>query len=120
MLIIAVVYMADELASQITTQMQSVVASQLFAPIVGADVAVSRMAVINTIAGCTIGVAMIYKTLSDRYGRKIFLVINTLGIGLFLISVSTNIPAYAIGACVIQFFVPHDMQQVYIYESSPA
>lgn len=70
MLIIAVVYMADELASQITTQMQSVVASQLFDPIVGADDAVSRMAVINTIAGCTIGVAMIYKTLSDRYGRK--------------------------------------------------
>lgn len=121
-LIIAVVYMADELASQITTQMQSVVAYQFFAPIVGADVAVSRMAVINTIAGCTIGVAMIYKTLSDRYGRKIFLVINTLGmgIGLLLISVSTNIPAYAIGACVIQFFVPHDMQQVYIYESTPA
>jgi len=27
---------------------------------------------------------------------------------------------YAVGAFVIQFFVPHDMQQVYIYESAPA
>lgn len=120
--IIAVVYIADELASQITTQMQSVVASQLFAPIVGADFAVARMAVVNTIAGCTIGVATIYKTLADRFGRKPFLVINTLGmgVGMLLISVSTNIPVYAIGACVIQFFVPHDMQQVYIYEGAPA
>lgn len=120
--IIAVVYIADELASQITTQMQSVVASQLFAPIVGADYAVARMAVVNTIAGCSIGVAMIYKTLADRYGRKPFLVINTLGMGLgmLLIGISTNIPTYTVGAVVIQFFIPHDMQQVYIYEGAPA
>lgn len=37
--VIAIVYIADELATQINTQMQSVVASQLFAPIVGSDVA---------------------------------------------------------------------------------
>lgn len=120
--VIAIVYIADELATQINTQMQSVVASQLFAPIVGSDVAVSRMALINTIAGCSIGVAMIYKTLADRFGRRPFLIINTLGMGLgmLLISVSTNIPVYAIGAVVIQFFVPHDMQQVYIYEGVPS
>lgn len=122
MLIIAVVYVADELASQISTQMQSVVGSELFAPLVGANVAVSRMALVNTIAGFSIGISYLYKPLADRFGRKPFLVINTLGMGLgmLLISAATNVPAYAVGAFVIQFFVPHDMQQVYIYESVPA
>ena len=122
MLIIAVVYVADELASQIGSQMQSVIASELFAPLVGADVAVARMALINTIAGCSIGIGFLYRPLADRFGRKPFLVINTLGMGLgmLLISVATNIPVYAIGAFVIQFFVPHDMQQVYIHECVPA
>lgn len=121
-LIIAVVYVADEIASQIGNQMQSVVGSQLFAPIVGADVAVSRMAIITTIAGCSIGIAYLYKPLADRFGRKPFLVINTLGMGLgmVIIGVAFNIPVYAVGAFVIQFFIPHDMQQVYIYESVPA
>lgn len=121
-LIIAVVYVADEVASQIGNQMQSVVASQLFAPIVGPEVAISRMAIISTIAGCSIGIAYLYKPLADRYGRKPFLVINTLGMGLgmALIGVAFNIPVYAVGAFIIQFFIPHDMQQVYIYESVPA
>jgi len=122
MLIIAVVYVADEIASQIGNQMQSVVASQLFAPIVGADVAVSRMAIVSTIAGCSIGLSYLYKPLADRFGRKPFLVINTLGMGLgmLIIGVALNIPVYTVGAFVIQFFIPHDMQQVYIYESVPA
>lgn len=122
-LIIAIVYIADEITSQIGTQMQSVVALELFAPILGgADFAAARMSLVNTIAGCSIGIAMIYKTLADRFGRKPFLVINTLGmgVGLLLIGAATNIPMYAVGAFVIQFFVPHDMQQVYIYESAPA
>lgn len=122
MLIIAVVYVADEVASQIGNQMQSVVASQLFAPLVGAEVAVSRMAIVSMIAGCSIGISYLYKPLADRFGRKPFLVINTLGMGLgmLIIGISTNIPVYAVGAFVIQFFIPHDMQQVYIYESVPA
>lgn len=122
MMIIAAVYVADEIASQIGTQMQTVVASQLFAPLVGADVAVSRMSLISMIAGCSIGLSYLYKPLADRYGRKPFLFINTLGMGLgmVIIGISTNIPVYAVGAFVIQFFIPHDMQQVYIYESVPA
>lgn len=120
--IIAVVYVADEIASQIGTQMQTVVASQLFAPLVGDEFAVSRMGIVSMIAGCSIGVSYMYKPLADRYGRKPFLFINTLGMGLgmLIIGVATNIPVYAVGAFVVQFFIPHDMQQVYIYESVPA
>lgn len=120
-MIVSVVCIADELATQIGMQMQNVVASQLFAPIVGEEYAVARLSIVGTIAGMTVGVASLYRTLADIYGRKIFLVINTLGFGLgmLLISLSTNIPVYVIGAVMIQFFIPHDMQQVYIGECAP-
>ncbi len=67
------------------------------------------------------GLSLLYKPLSDRYGRKPFLVINTLGmgIGLFFIFLSNNIVLYVIGSTITAFFVPHDMQVVYVTESSP-
>ncbi len=121
-IIVSIVCIADELATQIGLQMQNVVASQLFAPIVGEEYAVARMSIVATIAGCTVGIASLYRTLADHFGRKIFLVFNTLGfgIGLFLIGICTNIPVYAAGVIIIQFFIPHDMQQVYIQECAPA
>ena len=123
MLIISVIYIADEVTSQIGTQMQSVIANQIFAPIVGAEFAVARMSTFGMAAlPFTIIAMFIYNPLSDRYGRKIFLVINTLGMGLgtMLISIATNIPVYILGSCCISFFIPHDMQAVYIYESTPS
>lgn len=120
--VITVIYMADEIASQIGIQMQTVVASQIFAPVFGADVAVSRMSALGTIATVGSVAAFVYKPLSDRLGRRIFLIINTLGmgLGLLLISIATNIPVYLMGAFVIAFFIPHDMQAVYIQECAPA
>ena len=122
MTIIAIVYIVDEVASQIGTQMQSVVASQLFAPIFGDNVAVARMSIVSQISLAAYIMAMLYKPLSDKYGRRPFLIINTLGMGLgmFLIGISTGIPVYLIGTLVISFFVPHDMQAIYIQECAPA
>lgn len=121
-LIITIVYIADEITTQIGTQMQSILASQIFAPIVGEEFAVARMSALGAISGIFGGLAFLYKPLSDKYGRKKFLVINTLGmgIGMVLVGLATNIPVYIIGASVIAFFVPHDMQATYIYESTPA
>ncbi len=119
--VIAVIYMADEIASQIGVQMQTVIASEIFAPVVGKDFAVSRMAALGFIAQIGSALAFIYKPLSDKIGRRIFLIINTLGmgVGLALISAATNIPVYIMGAFVIAFFIPHDMQAVYIQECAP-
>ena len=120
--IIAIVYIVDEVASQIGTQMQSVIASQLFAPIFGEEVAVARMSLVGQISLAAYILAMLYKPLSDKYGRRPFLIINTLGmaVGMFLIGVSTGIPVYLIGTLVVAFFVPHDMQAIYIQECAPA
>lgn len=120
--IVSIVYIADEVASQIGTQMQSVIAQMLFAPVYGHDMAVARMSAFGIVAGVGFALALLYKPLSDRFGRKVFLVINTfgMGLGLLLISVSTNIPVYLLGSIIIAFFIPNDMQAVYILESTPA
>lgn len=121
-LIITVVYMVDEITTQISSQMQTIVGHELFAPLVGEDVAVARLTLVGTLTTLTQVFAFFYKTLSDRYGRKIFLVLNTLGmgIGMLITALALNIPAYVVGALFIAFFTPHDMQAVYIQECAPA
>lgn len=115
-MIITVIYIADEVTSQIGTQMQTILADQIFAPVFGAEYAVARMSTLGMITVVFGILAFLYKPLSDRFGRKIFLVINTLGMGLgmVLVGIATNIPVYLIGACVIGFFIPHDMQATYL------
>ena len=119
--IITVVYMVDELTSQIGSQMQTIIATEIFAPIVGEEFAVARMSAFGIAGTIASALSFLYKPLSDKYGRKIFLIINTLGmgIGMLLVGISTNIPVYVIGATIMAFFVPHDMQATYIYESTP-
>ena len=120
-LIICIVYIGDEVASQIGSQMQSIIASELFAPIVGEEFAVARMSAISTLVLVASIPGMLYKPLCDRFGRRPFLIINTLGIGVgtILISLSTNIPTYLVGYFVVAFFTPHDMQAIYIQECAP-
>lgn len=120
--IICVIYITDEVATQIRTQMQMVIAQALFAPIFGHEVAVARMGLVGTILLLGAPLSILYKPLSDRYGRKVFLVVNTfgMGIGLFFMSIATGIPVYLIGSFLIGFFIPHDVQAVYILESVPA
>jgi len=122
LLIVSVVYIADEVATQIGTQMQSVLAQAIFAPVYGPENAVARMSAWNALTYLGMGVAFLYKPLADHYGRKPFLVINTLGMGLGLLfmSLASNIPVYLLGALTTSLFTPHDMQVVYLMECAPA
>lgn len=121
LLIISVVYISDEIASSIGMQMQSVIAQVIFAPVFGQNVAVARMSMLTSITMAASLIAMVYKPLADRYGRKPFLIINTLcmGLSMVVVSVATNIPVYLLGAMIIAFFTPHDMHAVYILETTP-
>ena len=121
LLIISVVYISDEIASNVGMQMQSVIAQVLFAPVFGQDMAVARMSMLTSITMAASLFAMFYKPLADRYGRKPFLVINTLcmGLSMVVVSVATNIPVYLLGAMIIAFFTPHDMHAVYLLEATP-
>lgn len=88
---------------------------------VGDEYAVARMSAFSMISMSASGLAFFYKPLSDRFGRRIFLIINTLGMGIgtVVISLATNIPVYLLGAAIAAFFIPHDMQAVYIQECAP-
>lgn len=118
--IICLIYITDELASSICTQMKTEIANDLFA--VFGSGSVAKLDLLGMISYPCIAVSLLYRTLSDRFGRKFFLVVNTfgMGLGMFIVFLSQNIAMYIFGYCVISFFVPHDMQVVYIMETAPA
>ncbi|MBQ6164719.1 MAG: MFS transporter [Clostridia bacterium] len=117
--IISLVYITDEIASQIGTLMKTEIANDMLSHFGESSVGV--LDILSMISVPFLALGILYKPLSDRFGRKPFLVINTFGMafGLLIVYLSNSIPVYVIGACVIQFFVPHDMQAVYIMEASP-
>lgn len=117
--IISLIYLTDEVASQIGPLMKTEIANDLLKNF--GESSVGILDFLSMIAIPFQLLAIFYKPLSDKFGRKKFLFINTFGMGaaMFLIFVSGNIPLYVIGTCIMQFFVPHDMQVVYIMESVP-
>lgn len=121
LLIVSVIYLADEVVTQLGSQMQSVIASMIFAPVVGEEFAVARMSAFGSITIIASVLSFLYKPLCDRFGRRPFLIINTLGMGIgaILISLATNIPVYLAGSAIVSFFVIHDMQGIYIQECAP-
>ena len=116
-LIIALIYAVDEIASQIGSLMQTEIANTFFQ----SESAVTLLNLLQIVAIPFQIIGILYRPLADRFGRKIFLIINTFGMALamFIIFLSQNVIMYFIGACLILFFVPHDMHVVYIMESAP-
>jgi len=118
-LIVCLVYITDEIASNVCTQMKTEIATDLFAKF--GDSSLAKLEMLALISYPCMAISLFYKTLSDRFGRKLFLVVNTAGIALGMLAVflSTDIATYIAGYCLISFFVPHDMQVVYIMETAP-
>ena len=117
-LIIALIYAVDEIASQINSLMQTEIANDF----IKSESSVTILNLLNVVAIPFQIIGILYRPLADRFGRKTFLVINTFGmaLALFVIFLSGNIIMYFIGACAILFFVPHDMHVVYIMEVAPS
>ena len=118
--IITLIYATDEIASQIGMLMKSEIAEDLFAK--HGDSSVGMLDLVSSLAIPFQAVGLLYRPLADRWGRKKFLIINTFGMSfaLLLIFLSGNLVFYFLGACLVQFFIPHDMHVVYIMESSPS
>ncbi len=117
-LIIALIYAVDEIASQIGSLMQTEIANTFFQ----SESAVTLLNLLQIVAIPFQIIGILYRPLADRFGRKTFLIINTFGMALamFVIFLSQNVIMYFLGACMILFFVPHDMHVVYIMESAPS
>ena len=122
MLIIVCVHMLDEICGIINNDMQSAVVKEfLVTPDKPYNEALSQFGALTTICGAFTIIAPFYKTLADRFGRKPFFFINTVGmaLGLTLCWQSPNFAVYCIGYGMMSFFISHDMQVVYIYEVAP-
>ena len=117
-LIIALIYAVDEIASQINALMQTEIANDF----IKSESSVTILNLLNVVAIPFQILGILYRPLADRFGRKTFLIINTFGmaLALFVIFLSQNVIMYFIGACMILFFVPHDMHVVYIMETAPS
>ena len=117
-LIIALIYAVDEIASQIGSLMQTEIANDFF----DSDSAVTILGLLQVIAIPFQIVGILYRPLADRFGRKIFLIINTFGMSVAMLTIflSQNVFMYFFGACLIMFFIPHDMHVVYIMETAPS
>lgn len=118
--LVSMIYVTDEIASQISTLMKTEIANDLMARF--GEKSVGALDIISFIAIPFQALSIFYKPLSDRFGRKVFLVINTFGmaIGMIIIALSNGLALYILGSVLIFFFVPHDMQVVYVMESAPS
>lgn len=118
--IITLIYATDEIASQIGTLMKTEIANDLLASF--GQRSGTFLDILSILIVPFQAIGLLYRPLADRWGRKKFLVINTFGMSLamLVIFLSNNLILYFIGACMVQFFIPHDMHVVYIMESSPS
>lgn len=114
--IITLIYAVDEIASQIMTLMKTEIANDLFKT----ENSIGLLNILSILVVPFQALGLVYRPLADRFGRKVFLIINTFGMSLALLVIflSQNVIMYFIGACMVQFFIPHDMHVVYIMEAS--
>lgn len=117
--IICLIYITDEVASAIGTLLKTEIANDMLAKY--GESSVGMLNIFMSVTAPVAALGVIYKPLADKFGRKPFLLINTFGmcLGLVIIYATESIAGYLIGATLVQFFITHDMQVVYIMESAP-
>ena len=127
MIVLTIIYIVDEITSNMNSSMQPYALFDLF-KIASRDVnseaykgAINTVAPWSTAANLFLIITPFYKALSDRYGRRLFLMINTVGMGVGMLIVMTahSVVQYILGMLFMMFFTPNDMQVLYIMETAP-
>jgi MFS family permease len=123
MLILTLVYIVDEVATNMNSTMQPYMVTDFFVNGMGlsqndGQAAWQGYGVIGLVAMVFV---IFYRPLADRFGRKIFLVINTfcMSVGMILCFYSPVFAVYLVGYVFITFMTGPDMQVVYITECAP-
>ncbi len=121
--ILSMVYIVDEIASNIYNSLQSDMVTQFYVNAKGVDFN-TGLATYSAMTAPLYAIMLItpfYKSLADRYGRKLFLAINTfgMGLGMLICMLAPNPIIYLVGVGVINFLMNNDMQVLYIMESVP-
>lgn len=123
LVVLSIVYIVDEVTSAMGTAMQSEVVTEFFVKNKGMEFN-TGLATFTAMSAPLYSMMILmpfYKSLADKYGRKLFLVINTVGMGVGLgICMSANGPlVYLLGMLVINFVMYNDMQVMYVMECAP-
>ena len=123
LVVLSIVYIVDEVTSAMGTAMQSEVVTEFFVKNKGMEFN-TGLATFTAMSAPLYSMMILmpfYKSLADKYGRKLFLVINTVGMGIGLgICMSANGPlVYLLGMLVINFVMYNDMQVMYVMECAP-
>ena len=127
MVVLTIIYIVDEITSNVNAAMQPYILFDLF-KIGSRDVnapeyarAIDTVAPLSLASNLLLIITPFYKALSDRYGRKLFLMLNTIGMGLGMcvVMTSNSVPQYILGMLLMMFFTPNDMQVLYILETAP-
>lgn len=123
LVVLSIVYIVDEVTSAIGTAMQSEVVTEFF--VLGRNMEYNQGLAAFTAMSAPLYSMMIlmpfYKSLADRFGRKLFLVANTVGMGVGMgICMNARGPlVYLFGMLVINFVMYNDMQVMYVMECAP-
>ena len=123
LVVLSIVYIVDEITSAMGSSMQSEVVTDFFVNGMGMEynTGLASFTAMSIPIYCTMILMPFYKALADKYGRKLFLVINTIGMGIGLgICMSARGPlVYILGMLVINFVMYNDMQVIYVMECAP-
>ena len=123
LVVLSIVYIVDEITSAMGSSMQSEVVTEFFVKNMGMEynTGLATFTAMSIPVYCTMILMPFYKALADKYGRKLFLVINTIGMGVGLgICMSASGPIiYILGILVINFVMYNDMQVIYVMECAP-
>ena len=121
--VVVLVHIVDEITTNLSNMVQSSVVTEFFVMGMGLEYneGLATMAAVSAPLGIISMLAPFYKSLADRFGRKMFLVINTFGfaLGLSICFLANHYMVYLVGTAVIGFFIAHDMQVVFILETAP-
>jgi MFS family permease len=117
---LCLIYIVDEVATSLPNTMLVEVNAFFFE---GSANGKSTLSWMETLANVCLVVGFFYKALADRFGRKPFLIANTLGmVGSLLLCFGARYSGfwmYVMGFFLLRFFVTPDEQIVYIFETAP-
>jgi MFS family permease len=123
MLVLALVYIVDEVATNLNSTMQPYMIEEFFEQglSLNSNDAQARWDSYAAIGLLMQVITIFYRPLADRFGRKIFLVFNTLilALGMILCYASPYFPIYLVGYLMLVFMTGPDMQVVYVTECAP-
>ena len=121
--VLSMVYIIDEITSNIYNSLQSDMITEFFVNGMGLEFN-TGLATYSAMTAPLYVIMLItpfYKSLADKFGRKVFLALNTfgMGLGMFVCMLAPNPVIYICGIGIIYFLMNNDMQVLYVMESAP-